>query len=44
VLNSGLKDKVNRLNEAENKPEVKGSNIVAMSHSEKQSLFDLIGK
>jgi hypothetical protein len=43
-LNRGLKEKVNKLYDAENKPELKGYDLLPMSREEKQSLFDLIGK
>lgn len=43
-LQKGLKDKVNKLYDAENKPELKGYDLVPLTKEEKQSLFNLIGK
>jgi hypothetical protein len=43
-LNTDLKVKVNKLYEAENKPELKGFNLVPISKEEKNSLFELVGK
>jgi hypothetical protein len=38
----GLKNKVNKLYEAENKPELKGFNLVSLSKEEKESIFNLV--
>jgi hypothetical protein len=35
---------VNKLYEAEKKPELKGFNLVPISKEEKQTLFDIVGK
>ncbi|RNA15876.1 p53 and DNA damage-regulated 1, partial [Brachionus plicatilis] len=43
-LNQGLKAKVNKLYEAENKPELKGYDLIPINKEEKQSLFDLVEK
>jgi hypothetical protein len=37
-----LKNKVNKLYEAENKPELKGFNLVSLSKEEKESIFNLV--
>ena len=42
-IHSNLKNKVQKLYDAENKPELKGYNLVPLSKEEKQSLFDLTG-
>lgn len=41
-LEKGLKPKVNKLYEAENKPELKGFNLVSLTKEEKESIFNLI--
>jgi hypothetical protein len=43
-LHKGLKDKVNTLYDAENKPELKGYDLLPLSKEDKQSLFDIVGK
>lgn len=43
-LHKGLKSKVNKLYEAENKPELKGYDLIPLSKEDKQSLFDLVEK
>lgn len=42
-LQKGLKTKVNKLYEAEKKPELKGYNLVALSKEDKESISQLIG-
>lgn len=43
-LHQGLKSKVNKLYDAENKPELKGYDLIPLNKEEKQSLFDLVSK
>ncbi len=42
-IQKGLKTKVNKLYDAENKSELKGFNLVALSKDDKDSLKELIG-
>jgi hypothetical protein len=41
-LNKELKTKVNKLNIAEQKPELKGYNLVALSKEDQESIAELI--
>lgn len=43
-LHKELKAKVNRLYDAEDKPELKRYDLIPLSKEEKQSLFELVGK
>ncbi len=43
-LHKELKMKVNRLYDAEDKPELKRFDLIPISKEEKQSLFELVGK
>lgn len=43
-LEKGLKIKVNKLYEAEQRPELKGLNLVPLSNEERESLFNIINK
>lgn len=43
-LNKSIKEKVNKLYEAEKKPELKGFNLVPISKEDKQSMFEIAGK
>lgn len=43
-LNKGLKDKVNKLYDAEKKPELKGFDLIPISKEDKESIFNMIGK
>ena len=43
-LHNELKVKMNRLYDAEDKPELKRFDLIPISKEEKQSLFELVGK